>query len=503
MEKILEMKNITKRFPGVLALNNVSLDLYSGEVLALLGENGAGKSTLINILSGARTPDSGEIFYCGEKLPVCTPGEMLEKGIAVIYQELNYFKDLSIAENIFLGRLPLTKFSTVDYKKMHHDAKKVMDSVGLTKDPTVDVVNLSIAEKQLVEIAKALSMENNRILVMDEPTAALSEAEVQKLFALIRVLTAQGKAVIYISHKMNEIFEISDRVQVLRDGTYIGTKKTSETNPAELVSMMVGRTITDMYPKEYIEKGESCFRVEGISGEKCKDVSFSVNYGEILGVFGLMGAGRTEIMETIIGVRKLHSGSIEIEGKSIKIRNPEDAVNAKIAYLPRERKSDGLVMVSEVKENMTLSYLKELQGIIGLNLKKEKAVVSDWVKKLNIKTPSINTPISSLSGGNQQKVALAKWMLIDPKLLILNEPTRGVDVGAKVEIYRLIEEFCKAGLAIIMISSETPEIMGISDRIIVVHEGTITGELKREEFNQEKLMFMAIGGGLDENQPNQ
>jgi len=494
MEKILEMKKIRKSFPGVLALNDVNLELYSGEVLALLGENGAGKTTLMNILSGAYVPDSGEIFFNGEKLPTNTPGERLEKGIAVIYQELNYFKDLSITENVFIGKLPVTKLGYVDHKKMYNDAKEVLASVGLHKDPNVEAESLSIAEKQLMEIAKALSMKNNKILVMDEPTAALSDIEIQKLFELIRALTAQGKAVIYISHKMNEIFEISDRVQVLRDGEYIGTKKTAETNPSELVSMMVGRTITDMYPKEQIDKGDCCFKVSNVSGAQCKDVSFSVNKGEILGVFGLMGAGRTEIMETILGVRKKYSGHIEIDDKPIEIRNPEDAINAKIAYLPRERKVDGLIMVSSVKDNMTLSYLKELQGFIGLKLKKEKNIVLEWIKKLNIKTPGINTPVSSLSGGNQQKVALAKWMMKEPKLLILNEPTRGVDVGAKVEIYKLIEEFCKAGLAIIMISSETPEIMGIADRIIVIHEGTVAGELERENFTQEKLMFMAIGG---------
>ena len=494
MEKILEMKKIRKSFPGVLALNDVDLDLYSGEVLALLGENGAGKTTLMNILSGAYVPDSGEIYFNGKKLPPNTPGERLEKGIAVIYQELNYFKDLSITENVFIGKLPVTKLGIVDHKKMYEDAKDILASVGLHKDPNIEAGSLSIAEKQLMEIAKALSMQNNKILVMDEPTAALSDTEIKKLFELIRALTAQGKAVIYISHKMNEIFEISNRVQVLRDGEYVGIRTTAETTPSELVSMMVGRTITDMYPKEQIDKGDCRFEVINVCGAQCKDVSFNVHKGEILGVFGLMGAGRTEIMETILGVRKKYSGSIKMDDKPIDIRNPEDAINAKIAYLPRERKADGLVMVSSVKDNMTLSYLQELQGIIGLKLKKEKSVVLEWIKKLSIKTPGINTPISSLSGGNQQKVALAKWMMKEPKLLILNEPTRGVDVGAKVEIYKLIEEFCRAGLAIIMISSETPEIMGIADRIIVIHEGTVAGELLREDFTQEKLMFMAIGG---------
>jgi len=497
MSKLLEMKNIRKCFPGVVALDNVSLDIESGEVLALLGENGAGKSTLMKILSGAYTQDEGEIFLEGEKMECKTPGEIIEKGIAVMYQELNYLNDLSIAENIYLGNLPMTKYGNVDYKELYADVERLMKIVGLERDPRTEAWELSVAEKQMMEIAKVLS-KNNKVLVMDEPTAALNETEIQKLFKLIRELTADGKAIIYISHKMDEIFEISDRVEVLRDGKYIGTKRTKETNARELVSMMVGRDIDDMYPKEKIECGDVALKAHKLCGKEISNVSFEVKQGEILGFFGLMGSGRTEIMETIFGVRSLTSGYIEIDGEKVVIKNPEAAIKAGIAYVPRERKSEGLVLEGTVKENMTLAYLKELKASFGLKLKQEKDLVAAWINKLEIKTPSMNAQINSLSGGNQQKVVLAKWLVNRPKVLILNEPTRGVDVGAKVEIYKLIEDLCKEGLAIIMISSETPEIMGISDRILVVCEGRINGECSREEFEQERLMMMAIGGKEDE-----
>ncbi len=493
MEKLLEMKNITKRFPGVLALNKVHLELHQGEILALLGENGAGKSTLMKILSGAYVPDEGEIYFEGEQLEPKNPGEMLNKGIAVMYQELNYLDDLSIAENIFLGNLPLSKWGKVNYKKLYNDTQKLLDIVGLKYDPKKEAVHLSIAEKQLMEIAKVLS-KKNKVLVMDEPTSALNESEAKLLFKLLRELVQDGKSIIYISHKMDEIFEISDRVEVLRDGTYIDTVKTKETNAVKLVSMMVGRTIDDMYPKEVIRHGDVVLEVKGLTGAQIHDVSFNIKAGEIVGLFGLMGSGRTEIAEMIFGKRKVLSGTVTVNGKEVPMKSPAEVIKSKIGYVPRERKKDGLVLSSTVSENMTYIYLKKLRKSIGLNKSLESKVVGEWIEKLNIKTPSPNTIVDSLSGGNQQKVVIAKCMLDEPKVLMLNEPTRGVDVGAKVEIYKMIENLCKMGIAILMISSEMPEIMGIADRIVVVHEGKITGECSREEFSQEKLMLLAIGG---------
>lgn len=493
MEKILEMKNITKHFPGVTALDDVCLELYKGEILALLGENGAGKSTLMKILSGANKQDSGQIILDGETLEGNTPGEIIDKGIAIMYQELNCLDDLSIAENIFLGNLPLNKMKNVNLKKLKDSTQKLLEIVGLDADPMSSAGQLSTSEKQMMEIAKVLSKEN-KVLIMDEPTSALNDCEIKKLFSLMKRLVADGRSIIYISHKMDEIFEISDRVQVLRDGKHIGIVETNKTTPTELVSMMVGRSINDMFPKEILPIGDVVLKVKNLQSSKVKDVSFEVRSGEILGFFGLMGSGRTEIVETIFGVRKRSGGEIFVDGCEMKINNPRAAIKAKMAYIPRERKSEGLVMEISVKENMTLTYLKQLSGVFGLNIRKKQKLVHEWVKTLNIKTSSINAGISSLSGGNQQKVVIAKWLLTQPRVLILNEPTRGVDVGAKVEIYKLIEELCKKGMAIIMISSETPEIMGISDRIMVVHEGKISGECTREDFDQEKLMVMAIGG---------
>lgn len=493
MEKVLEMKNITKRFPGVLALDSVELDLHKGEILALLGENGAGKSTLMKILSGAIQYDTGEILLEGKPLVGNTPGDIINQGIAVMYQEINCLEELSIAENIFNGNLPVNRIGNVNYKKLRVDTAKLLLEVGLEKDPLTIVNTLSTAEKQMMEIAKVLSKEN-KVLVMDEPTSALNDVEVGQLFELITKLADEGKSIIYISHKLDELFAISNRIEVLRDGRYIGTVKTQETTPHQLVSMMVGRDIDDMFPKEDIELGDVVLDVDRLSGSHIIDISFNVRSGEILGMFGLMGAGRTEIVETIFGKRKKTGGSIRLMGKEIKIKNPRAAIKNKIVYVPRERKSEGLCMEGSVKENLTLTYLEELSWLMGLNIKKKRFLVNNWIKKMNIKTSSMDTPISALSGGNQQKVVIAKWLITEPEVLILNEPTRGVDVGAKVEIYKLIEELCKSGLAIIMISSETPEIMGIADRIVTVHEGRVTGELEREAFDQEKLMFMAIGG---------
>jgi len=385
----------------------------------------------------------------------------------------------------------------VSYRKLYEDTEKLLKRIGLKHSPKTLVSQLSVAEKQMVEIAKALSRDA-KVLVMDEPTSALNDTEVKTLFTLLRDVVKNGISVIYISHKMDEIFELSDRVEVLRDGRNIGTVNTRETNVNELVSMMVGRTITDMYPKTDVPKGDVVLRLDKLNANRVHDVSFEVRAGEIVGLFGLMGSGRTEIVETIFGKRKCTGGSIILNGAPVKISSPADAIRAGIGYVPRERKNDGLVLTASVGDNITYAYLKKLVHAGFIDFRKEHDVVQKWISRLNIKTPSRTTCINSLSGGNQQKAVIAKWLLSEPKLLILNEPTRGVDVGAKVEIYHLIEELCRMGLAIVMISSEMPEVMGISDRIVVVHEGHVTGECPREEFSQEKLMLMAIGGKENE-----
>jgi len=490
---ILEMNNITKQFPGVLALDDVSLDLKKGEILALLGENGAGKSTLMKILAGALVPDTGEIIVDGEKIEAASPIDMLRNGVSVVYQELSYLDNMSVAENIYLGDIPVGKLKQIDKKKLKENTKELLKTIGLNVDPMVEVSKLSIAQKQMLEIAKALS-KNSKIVVLDEPTSALNDAEIKTLFGLLRELSQKGIGIIYISHKMEEIFEISERVQVLRDGKHIDTVKTDSIGIKELVSMMVGRTITDMYPKEKMQTGDTMLEIENLTGASVHDVSFKVRSGEILGLFGLLGSGRTEIAESIFGRRLITGGTVKIMGQPVVINSPEDAIKLGIAYIPRERKTDGLIITSSLKHNMSLVFLKKLMGLFKLNNKLERKLVGEWIEKLSIKTPSAEVPIESLSGGNQQKSIIGKWMINSPKILIMNEPTRGVDVGAKVEIYKLMESICREGKAIIMISSETPEIMGISDRIIVIHEGRVNGEMTRDEFDQEKMMYRAIGG---------
>ena len=496
LEKILEMREITKQFQGVLALDHVSLELGKGEILALLGENGAGKSTLMKILAGAYTPDSGEIYFNGEKLDVGNPRTMLKKGIAIVYQELNYYNDLSIAENMFVGEIPTGKCGFVAYRKLYQDTEMQLRRVGLKHNPKTLVSKLSVAEKQMIEIAKALSRDA-KVFVLDEPTSALNDTEVRRLFAILREMTKEGISIIYISHKMDEIFELADRVEVLRDGRNIGTIPTRETNINQLVSMMVGRTITDMYPKTEVEKKGVALSVEHLCADHVNDVSFHVRAGEIVGLFGLMGAGRTEIVETIFGKRKRTGGSIHVNGEAVKISSPADAIRSGIGYIPRERKNDGLVLTASLSDNITYAYLKQLTRGGFIEFKKERDVVKTWIERLNIKTPGASVCIDSLSGGNQQKSVIAKWLLSEPKVLILNEPTRGIDVGAKVEIYCLMEELCRQGMAIVMISSEMPEVMGISDRIVIIHEGRVSGECARRDFSQEKLMLMAIGGKAD------
>ena len=498
-ETILEMRGITKRFPGVLALDKVSLDLRKGEVLALVGENGAGKSTLMKILSGAYETDSGEIYIDGAKTEFNTPRQAIEFGISIMHQELNYLDELSIAENIFMGNLPLKKTGLVDYPLLMKETKKYMEIIGLNRDPVLEMKYLSVGERQMVEIAKAISRKI-RILIMDEPTAALNEEETHKLFEIVKGLSAEGISVIYISHRLDEIFEVSGRVMVMRDGTKVQTLETSKTDKNEIVRLMVGREIKDMYPHEQNEKGDFALEVDGLSIFPGQDVSFSLRKGEILGLFGIMGAGRARIVEAIFGNEAFKCRSLRIDGAPAHIRNPHMAIKYGLAYVPSERKKEGLILIHSVKENISiaaLSFFKKL--VFFLDHSHEAETANKWVSRMSIKTPSLATQVESLSGGNQQKVVLAKWMMTEPKVLFMNEPTRGIDVGAKIEVYKLMGEFCKNGLGIVLISSELPEIMSIADRILTIQDGNITGEFNKGEYDQEMLLSAALGEQSDGN----
>ena len=495
-ELVLQMKGITKTFPGVKALSNVDLELYKGEVLALLGENGAGKSTLIKTLSGDYSADEGEIWINGKQVIGADPRKTLALGVSVIYQEMNLGASISIAENIFIGHLPLRKSGLVDFKKLRMMAQEALDRVGLVDvDPFDPVGGLSIAQMQMVEIAKALS-QGARILVMDEPTAALNDEEIDILFGLVRQLQAEGCAIIYISHRLDEVFQITDRIQVMRDGCRVANLNTSETNKNELIAHMVGRQMHDMYPeRDQSHIGDVIMKVEGLCSNYIKDVSFEVRKGEILGFFGLMGSGRTEIVEMVFGARKRTAGKIFIDGEEMKIEEPADGKNAGMGYVPSDRKGQGLFLTQSVALNVSNNVLDDISNVIGiLDFKKEAKLVNEWIDALRIKTPSMDTITKSLSGGNQQKVVLAKWLTSKPKVLILNEPTRGIDVGAKAEIYNLVNELSKQGLSFIMVSSELPEVMAMSDRVVVIHEGKYKGTVMREDFTQEKLLATAIGG---------
>lgn len=489
---LLKMEHISKSFPGVKALDDVELRLDRGEVLALVGENGAGKSTLMKILSGVYSKTSGSIFIDDQEQNFTKPAEATDAGIRIIHQELSNLPFMSVAENIFLGSWPM-KHGHVDYARMREMSKAALARVSLDIDPFLELGKLSVAQKQLVEIAKALSG-NCKVLIMDEPTSSLNETETANLFEIIRALTAEGKAIIYISHRMDEIFSIAHRVEIMRDGKFIGDFPLHEVTRADIVRMMVGREVTDMYPKIEVVPGQVALEVEGLTNSIIKDVSFNVRRGEILGLFGLMGAGRTNILEAIYGARALTHGEIRINGERVEIKSPADAMRQHLAYLPSERKLDGLLLDHSVANNIILANIDKKLGTLKMNLANESVIAQKWVEELGIRTSGITAEVQYLSGGNQQKVVLAKALETDPWILLLNEPTRGIDVGAKAEIYNLIERLCQKGIAVVMISSELPEIMGISDRIVVVCEGRVTGALNRTEFSSEALMNLAIGG---------
>jgi len=495
MKYVLQMKNISKVFPGVTALNDVTINIEKGKVHALIGENGAGKSTLMKILTGLYSADKGEIILRGSKVDINSPRDALTNGISIIHQELNPIPEMTVAENIFVGYEPCYKFlGIVNKKELKRRTNELFKEIGVKLNPDSKLSSLNVAEIQIVEIVKALSY-NSEIIIMDEPTSAITEKEVEKLFEIVRKLSSKGKAIIYISHKMDEIFKIADFVTVLRDGNYIGTKSISELNKQLLISLMVGRDIKNIFPKENIKRGDVLFEVRGLNKKKIfNNINFKVHSGEILGIAGLMGAGRTELVEAIFGASKADRGEIIIKGKKITINNPRDAIMNGIALVSEDRKIYGLNLKSSVKDNITLANLDKyclLKQII--NIKEERKIVDKQIKTLDIKTPSRNKIVNTLSGGNQQKVVIAKWLLCNPDILILDEPTRGIDIGTKAEIHKIMSLLAEEGKAIIMISSEMPEILGMSDRVIVLYEGKITGKFRRKELDQEKIMACATG----------
>jgi ribose transport system ATP-binding protein len=492
---LLQMRGITKRYPGVTALDNVDFEVMPGEVHALVGENGAGKSTLMKILAGADVKDSGQILIGGEEVHITTPQEAMRLGISIIYQEFNLVPYMNAAENIFLGREPMSKVpGIVDFRRMYAEAERVISELGVRLDVRVPVNQLSVAQQQMVEIAKATSR-SARIIAMDEPSATLTEHELENLFSLIRRLRADGVSIIYISHRLDEIFRIADRVTVLRDGKFIATKPVSETSREEIIRMMVGRELKDTIPKKEVAHGDVVLEVKGLNRSGViHDISFAVRRGEILGIAGLVGAGRTEVARAIFGADPIDSGEILLEGKPVTIRSPKDAIRLGIGLMTEDRKALGLILGMAVRENVTLANLDPLSRLGFVSRRKEQEVTNRFVEDLMIKTPSIEQAVQNLSGGTQQKVVLAKWLFTQSKVLIFDEPTRGIDVGAKTEIYQLMNRLAEQGVGIIMISSELPEILGMSDRILVMHDGRIVGELSREEATQEKIMFLATGG---------
>lgn len=494
----IEMSGIMKSFGGNTVLNNAGFQLKSGEVHALMGENGAGKSTLMKILTGVYTKDGGTILVDGREVEYKSAKEAENAGIVFIHQELNVLFDLTVEENMFLGKEIKNKFGVCKTKEMRAKVKEILDRLGVQISPTERMDRLSVGQQQMIEIAKAL-MVDAKVLIMDEPTAALTQRETEVLFEVIQSLREKGVSIVYISHRMEEIFELCDRITILRDGVYIGTENIAEITMNDVVKMMIGREIGERYPVRDCKIGKTMFEVQNLTLENTfENISFSVKEGEILGVSGLMGAGRTEIMNSIFGSLPYTSGKIMIDGKELKKISPSVAMKHGIGFITEDRKVEGLLLDKDIKTNIALANLSRISKHGILQKKKEKELVQNGIKELNIKCFDANHICEKLSGGNQQKVVFAKWVYTNPKLLILDEPTRGVDIGAKKEIYQIMNDLAKKGVAIIMVSSELPEILGMSDRVLVIHEGKVGGILKKEEASEEKIMTLATGGTLDE-----
>lgn len=492
----IEMRGIDKSFGSNQVLKQAGFTLESGEVHALMGENGAGKSTLMKILTGVHTKDAGTVLVDGKEVNYKNPQEAEKAGIVFIYQELNVMFDLTVEENLFMGKEIHGKFGICDKKAMQKKAQEALNILGVNISPKTVMAELSVGQQQMVEICKAL-MADAKVIIMDEPTAALTQSETVALFKVIESLRKKGVSMVYISHRMEEIFELCDRITVLRDGSYIGVKNIPETNMNEIVKMMIGREIGERYPSRNVKIGKEVLKVKELTRKGTfHDVNFSVRAGEVLGVSGLMGAGRTEIMQAIFGNLSYESGTIEIDGKEVKISNPRQAMEHGIGFITEDRKTEGLMLDKSIRENISLCNLRRISKSSVISREAEKNMVAEAIKDLRIKCFGSYHECNNLSGGNQQKVVLAKWILTNPKILILDEPTRGVDIGAKKEIYSIINKLAAQGVAIIMVSSELPEVLGMSDNIMVVREGEVRGIISYEEANQERVMTLATGGTI-------
>ena len=495
-EYVFEMKDITKAFGRNIVLDGVSISVRPGEIRALMGENGAGKSTLMKILGGIYSADSGTIYMDGKEVSIRCVDDARKYGISFIHQEITNIPEMTIAENIFLGREPKNHLRMVDYKKMRQEAQKALNALNLNLDAGALIRGLSVAQQQMIEIARAVN-EGARILILDEPTASLSNSETDYLFAQMARLKQLGVAMIYISHRMEETFKVCDTVTVLRDGQFIGTRNTNETSENELISMMVGREFDNMYGNERVTGGDVVLEVKNLTTDKVKDISFTLKKGEILGFSGLVGAGRTELALALFGIDPIKSGEVWMEGKKLSIRKPQEAIRAGIALVPEERKEQGLFLIHSIATNLTFQVLPEFINHLSVNKKRENEIVDEFKNKLSIKMASTEQAAGELSGGNQQKVVISKWLAARPKVLIMDEPTRGIDVGAKAEIYKLMHNLAREGVSIIMISSELPEIINNSSRIAVMREGKLAGILDQSEAeaSQEVIVSYAVGGG--------
>ncbi len=493
---ILKLNHISKLYPGVTALDDLNIEFREGEIHAMVGENGAGKSTMIKTISGAIQPTKGSIEINGKTYDQMTPALSRENGIAVIYQEFTLIPVLSAAENIFLGEYPM-KGMVLDRKTMYSRSKELFHRLGVEIDPDAKVADLTTGYQQIVEIAKAVS-KDARILIMDEPSAPLTTSEVEAMFKIVDTLKSQGVTIIYISHRMEEIFRLSDRVSVLRDGKYITTVNTADTDKAELIRLMVGRELTETYPERKTETTETILSIKNVSGNGVKNISFDVKKGEILGMAGLIGAGRTELAQLLFGYEQITEGEVILKGQSLKPRNCIDSIKAGIALVPEDRKRQGLVLDMTIKENTTMPGLKDWSKRGVINSKLEMEITDQYIASLRTKTPSRDQKAKNLSGGNQQKVVLAKWLAMNPDILIFDEPTRGIDVGAKQEIYQIMNDLAAGGKAIIMISSDMEELIGMSDRIVILCKGRMAGIMNKEEISQEAILAKSAGGGANE-----
>ena len=490
---VLQLTGISKRFGAVQALTDVDLALFANEVHALVGENGAGKSTLVKILAGIHHPDAGRIQLSGEDLVLSGPAAARDLGIAVIHQHPNLFPDLTVAENVFVGRLPRNGVRGVDWGELNRTAQRLFENLGVKQSVSVPVRGLSVADQQLVEIAKSLSLDA-RVLVMDEPTASLSSHEVERLFTIIRQLRGRGVAILFVDHRMEEVFEIADRVSVLRDGRHVITAPINELNPAEAIRHMVGRRLETLFPKEQATIGEIALEVRGLTRRGVfSNASFQVRRGEILGLAGLVGAGRTEIARVLFGIDRADAGEVLVAGKHAEIKSPKDAMRLGIVYVPEDRHEQGLVLDFSIAANVSLPIVERLSRLLVVDRAQERQIATDYSKQLQVRSTGVEQAASGLSGGNQQKVVIAKWLATKPTVLLLDEPTQGVDIGAKAEVHRIISQLAGQGMAIVLISSELLEVLGMADRIVVLHEGRVAAEFARDDATQERVMAAATG----------